>query len=117
MLIVGRINWWIMLRAAMLIAAVALLSIPQFSRAQIVSSADVHAFGSEHSERQSASDLLHEVEGHCHSGLECLMQAVFHARNDAQIRALDLRLTFQTGGPSLASQFVPLDPPPPRILT
>ena len=117
MLNIWRIDWWVMLRAAILIAAVALFSIPELSSAHAGSDPDVHASDSEHHETESASDISRQIEGHCHSGLECSVQAVFDARHDAQIRAADLRLSFQITRISMVGLFVAFDPPPPRFLS
>jgi hypothetical protein len=117
MLNIWRVDWWVMLRAAMLIAAVALFSFPQLSSAHVESDLDVHASDSERHQSNLATDLLHEIEGHCHSGLECSAQAVFNAWHIAQVYAADLRLSFQLGAISMASQFVLFDPPPPRFLS
>jgi len=114
---IWRVDWWVMFRAAMLIAAVAIFSFPQIPGAHVESNPDIHASGSEHLESKPASGHLYEIEGHCHSGLECSVQAIFAARHNAQIRAVDLRPYVRFGAIFMASQLVPFDPPPPRIRT
>ena len=101
----------------MLIATVALFSVPQLSSPHGGADPDIHASENGHHDNNSAADPLLEIGSHCHSGLECSAQAVFDARHNAQIRTADLRLSFQFVNIFTAGLFVAFDPPPPRFLS
>ncbi len=84
-----------------------------------ISYLESNPYGAEagHSMDARHPDLSHQIDGHCHSGLDCSVQAVFLPEHGTRLIVDDLRLPFRPGDHTMVSRPVSFDPPPPRVLS